>query len=100
MKCVNCGASRFTEERVSLAGGVSAKAWKCSKCGELVLEPKAAQKALLLNKLQRGVSVKIGVLGNSLVMRFPQELVRLLGLKKGSLVTVRPEGSGKIVVTT
>lgn len=100
MKCINCGASRFVEERVSLAGGVSAKAWKCLKCGELVLEPQAAQKALLFNKLRRGVKVKVGVLGNSLVMRFPKELVQLIGLKKGSEVTVRPEGRGKVVVTT
>ena len=99
MKCISCGKKRFVETRVSLAGGIQAKAWKCKNCGEMLLEPKATQKALLLNKLRRGVKVKVGVLGKSLMMRFPRELVQLIGIKKGSEMVVSAEGSKKVVVT-
>ncbi len=54
MKCVICGSKDIFETTEVLAGGIRAKAWKCRKCGETLLEPKAAQKALLLNKLRRG----------------------------------------------
>lgn len=101
MKCMVCGFSgKFVETTVSLAPGVRATAWKCGKCGEVVLEPEAAQKALLLNKLRHGVKVTIGRLGNSLVMRFPAEIAQLAGLKKGSKVTVYPENAKKVVVST
>ena len=99
MKCVKCGAKSFVETSVSLAEGIEAIAWKCKKCGEVILEPEAAQKALLLNKLKHGVKVKIGQLGKSLIMRFPSELAQLIGLKKGSQIIVYPENSKKVVLT-
>ncbi|GEM_PF-6891672 len=99
MKCVMCRGKKFKETRVSLAPGISATAWSCQTCGELVLEPKAAQTALMLNKLRHGVTVKVGVLGKSLVMRFPAEVANLFGLKKGTRVRVYPESQDKVVLT-
>mgnify|MGYP001604512722 CR=1 FL=1 len=91
MKCFSCGATKFSETAVSLDFGVKARAWKCAKCGELVLEPQAAEKALLFNKLKKGAQVRVGVLGSSTFMRFPAEVSRLLGLHKGSRVLARPK---------
>lgn len=99
MKCTSCGKKNFVETRVSLAAGITAKGWKCNSCGEIILEPEATQKALLLNKLHHGVKVRVGLLGKSLVMRFPAKLAEAFDLKKGSVVEVKSEGSKKIVVT-
>ncbi len=90
MKCFSCGGTKFSETAVSLGFGVKSRAWKCAKCGELVLEPQAAERALLLNKLKNGVEVKVGMLGASKVMRFPSAVSRLLGLRKGSRVLAKP----------
>ncbi len=100
MKCIRCDRKKFFETTVRLFGGISAKAWECKNCGEAVLDPEATEKALLLNRLSKGINVKVGSLGNSLVMRFPAELVELIGLKKGSKVTVKPDGFNKVIVTT
>ncbi|MEK6923732.1 MAG: AbrB/MazE/SpoVT family DNA-binding domain-containing protein [Candidatus Micrarchaeota archaeon] len=100
MKCYACGGKNFAEERVSLSGGISAQAWKCRKCGEVVIEPQAAQKALLLNKLKRGVEITVGQLGSSLVMRFPAEVAELAGISKGSKVKIYPESPRRLVVTS
>lgn len=99
MKCPTCGKSRFTETTVRLAGGIRAQAFKCNACGELILEPKATQKALLLNKLSHGVRVTVGKLGNSLVIRFPAEITELAGLRKGQKLTVTPTQDGKITLS-
>ena len=99
MKCVKCAGKNFIETNINLAEGVKAIAWKCKSCGEMLLETQAAKKALLLNKLRHGVRVKIGKLGANLVMRFPNELTQLIGLKKGSEVMLYPSDGKKVVVT-
>ncbi len=99
-KCFNCGSRNIIETKISLAGGIKARAWKCVKCGEAILDSGDAQKALLYNKLKRGVKVKVGMLGNSLVMRFPAEITRLTGLKKGQKITVTPKENGEISLST
>ncbi len=100
MKCFNCGSKNYAETSVLLEGGIRARAWKCGKCGETILDPEAAQKALLLNKLKKGIEVTVGQLGNSLVMRFPAEIAQLTGLKKGKKITVYPQDEKKMVVST
>ena len=48
--CPYCKIPMPRAKDETLFGGIKAAAWKCPKCGEGILEPKAAQKALLLNK--------------------------------------------------
>lgn len=98
MNCVKCGGKKFVETSVHLAQGIKAKAWKCTRCGEMLIEPSAAQRALLLNKLKHGTEVTVGQLGNSLVMRFPADITSVTGLKKGSKVKVYAEDDDKLTV--
>lgn len=73
--------------------------WKCSKCGKTYLDSADAQKALLLNKLKKGVEVKVGQLGNSRVFRFPAKISQLLGLRAGAYVKATPKlQDGKMVL--
>ncbi|MFH1246747.1 MAG: hypothetical protein V1644_00040 [Candidatus Micrarchaeota archaeon] len=99
MKCIFCGKrTKYREIVVTLQGGVPSKAWQCVTCKDYYLDPEATQKVLLLNKLQRGVSVKMGKLGNSIFFRFPADVVRLFNLKKGKEATARVvSNKGKLV---
>ena len=76
--------------------GLKVRGWECSKCKDAVLHPEDAQRTLLLSKLKRGLSVKIGELGSSLVVRIPKEEAKLYKLSKGEHVTIRAESDNKL----
>jgi len=69
--------------------GMAVRSWECLKCSEVVLHPEDAQKMLTLNKMRKGVSVKIGELGSSLVVRIPKELVSIYNLSKGEEIKIK-----------
>ncbi|MBI1971682.1 MAG: AbrB/MazE/SpoVT family DNA-binding domain-containing protein [Candidatus Aenigmarchaeota archaeon] len=104
MKCV-CGGEA---ERVKLEVkpyGVSIgyyPGYRCNKCGEEWFDEKTAedieQKAKKLGLFGLETKGKVGVAGNSLVVRVPKHVAKFLGLKKGSIVRVEPEGKDKIIV--
>ncbi len=101
MKCFACERkSMFIEKYIFLEPGhIRCRSWECTRCGEAYLDSGPAQQSLLLNKLQRGLKVKIGQLGNSEIFRFPADVVKLLGLKKGGEVTARViSNKGKLVL--
>ena len=92
--CTKCDA--VMRKRVMTVEGVKVRTWECPKCKDTVLHPEDAQRMLMLNKLRKGLTVKIGELGSSLVVRIPKEIVKHYNLAKGGQVTVKAEGDNKI----
>jgi hypothetical protein len=78
--------------------GHKCRGWKC-ECGEDTLYTPDAQKILILNKIKHGVSVKVGELGESLIIRFPKEFVEAYKIKKGNKVMLRLKDSNKIEIS-
>src|SRR3989344_5789103 len=77
----------------------SFSAYRCTKCGEEWFDEKTAEKierrAKKLGLFGLEANGKVGVAGNSLVVRVPKYMAKFLNLKKGSLVKVEPEGKDK-----
>ena len=69
--------------------GTNVRVWECAKCDEVILHPEDAQRMLVLNKLKNGLSVKIGELGNSLVVRIPKELAVMYKMTKGGEIRLK-----------
>lgn len=69
--------------------GFRVRGWKCPKCREEIYLGEDINKVLVYNKLKKGIPVKIGSLGSSLVMRIPKEISSAFGIKKGKEVILR-----------
>lgn len=67
------------------------RGWKCNKCGKEYIHPEDSLKVSRLEKLKKEkVRVKVGVVGQSMVIRIPKELSGIYGLKRGESVTLTP----------
>ncbi len=100
MNCVFCEKrTEYKEIVVTLQpGNIKCRAWKCMSCKEYYMDSGPVQQSVLLNKLQRGIKVKIGQLGNSAFFRFPADVTRLFNFKKGKEVTARVvSNKGKLI---
>ncbi|HLC77344.1 MAG TPA: hypothetical protein VJH04_04030 [archaeon] len=89
-----CGG-RMKREKMPMEG-LEVRAWKCVKCKEIVLHPEDAQKMLVLNKMKHGIPVKIGELGESLIIRFPKEVAEFYKISKGGEVILKAENKNKL----
>lgn len=73
------------------------RGWKCNKCGKEYVHPEDSFKVSRLEKLKKEtVKVKVGVVGQSMVIRIPKELSGLYGLKRGEEVTLTPDTLRKL----
>lgn len=97
MKCVNC--DEWAEETSIVIDGFKMRAWKCDKCGEEYLDSEDAEKALIINKFKRGTKVKVGTLGESIIVRIPKELAQAVGLTKGAEVEIKSKDAKHIELT-
>ncbi len=74
----------------------------CTKCGETIFSMKEA-KRIEVEAKKRGVwgltaKTKIGISGNSLDVRIDKHIADFLNLRKGTEVTLHPEGKDKLVI--
>ena len=104
VKCV-CGSEAQRVKLEVKPYGVSIgsyQGYKCEKCGEEWFEEKTAEeieiKAKKLGLFGLEAKSKVGVAGNSLVVRVPKHMAKFLGIKKGSLVKVEPDGKDRLIV--
>jgi len=67
------------------------RGWKCGKCGEEYIHPEDSVKISQIEKLKKGVSVVVGQLGASRIIRIPKEFVDIYSLEKGEQVQLVPE---------
>lgn len=86
-RCLKCNLV-MKRKQFSIEGA-NVRGWECVKCNETSLHPDDAQKMLLLSKLKRGLAVKVGRLGKSLVVRIPKEMAQLYKLSKGENIMVK-----------
>lgn len=93
-KCTNCNS--LMRKKSLLIEGANVRGWGCVKCKDIVLHPEDAQRMLMLNKLKRGLPVKIGELGSNLVVRIPKEIASLYKLSKGEQIIIKAENDKKI----
>src|SRR3989338_11496766 len=87
--CTRCNS--LMKKKNLIIEGVSVRGWECLKCKDTVLHPEDAQRMLLVSKLRRGLSVKVGELGKSLVVRIPKDVAKLYNLSKGGQITMKAE---------
>lgn len=96
MKC-QCGKS--TDETHLNIDGFKIKAWKCESCGEEYLDSAEAQFLLMMKKMQKKPhTAKVGVLGDSYIIRIPKEIVEYMQIKKGEKAKISLAGPHEILV--
>ena len=78
--------------------GMSVRAWECPKCKETVLHPEDAQKMLVFNKLRHGIPVKVGKLGEALMVRIPKEFAQFYSIQKGGGLILKGEDESRFEV--
>ena len=78
--------------------GMSVRAWECRKCNETVLHPEDAQKMLVFNKLKHGIPVKVGKLGEALMVRIPKEFAQFYSIQKGGGLILKGEDESRFEV--
>lgn len=93
-KCVNCNLIMKKKEVV--VEGIKVRGWECPKCNETVLHPEDAQKMFVFNKLKKGLKVKVGSLGQNLIMRFPKEAAEFYRINKGKDIILKAENFKRI----
>ena len=74
--------------------GVEVDSLHCKKCGFNITNENVLNKAIVSLKEQMAKEVKIIEIGTGLGIRFPNEIVKSLKLKKGEEVIVKPEKGG------
>ena len=97
MKCFKCGSEVKADRREFNIMGFKVGGWKCPKCREEYYEGDDINKVFVYNKLKKGIPVKVGALGNSLVMRLPKEVSSVLEIKKGQEVILRVRDNELVV---
>jgi len=95
-RCTQCN-SRMTK-KTFVVEGMNSRGWECVKCRAAVLHPEDAQKMLLFTKLKKGMAVRVGELGKSLVVRIPKDFAGLYKLSKGEQITIKAETDTKIEI--
>lgn len=96
-KCFKCNSIVNTKKRVFNIIGFKVRGWKCPKCKEEYYEGDDINKVLVYNKLKKGIPVKVGVLGSSLVMRIPKEVSETFNIKKGKEVVLKVKDNELVV---
>lgn len=96
LKCADCGT--WVAPTFLNINKIRVRGWRCPKCGMEILYEADAEPLLVLNKLKRGVSAKLGKVGNSLVVRVPKEFVNFFNLEKGGKVLLKAQDKKKIAI--
>ncbi len=77
--------------------GFEVDAWKCPKCKETIYDEKEIQPILQYNKLKQAkkeLTMKVGTLGKSKILRLPKIAEQIYDINKGEKVPfeLKPEG--------
>lgn len=92
--CIAC--NKEMKKKMFKMEGIDVRGWECPHCHDSVLHQEDAQKMFLLNKLKKGLPIKIGALGNSLILRIPKEIENHYKLSKGEQITMKGENGRKL----
>ena len=93
-KCTKCGI--VMKKRKMVIEGFETRSWQCRKCKEIILHSEDAQKMLVFNKIKKGIPIKVGSLGESLIIRFPKEVAEFYKITKGEEIILKAENKKKL----
>ena len=98
---IKCECNGNMKKIITKWKGIEVRGWKCIECGEELINPSDAQKALEIEKARRknGLTVKLRKVGKSNVVTVPQAIVEVENLKSGQQLRWSIEGK-KLVLTT
>ena len=97
---IGCPCGGATKNIQTKWKGIPVRAWKCSKCGEEILHPLDAEKALTLAKAMKNkeFSVKIRKVGRSLTMTLPEKLAKYIDAHDGTIASWEINSKKELVV--
>ncbi|UCE72939.1 MAG: AbrB/MazE/SpoVT family DNA-binding domain-containing protein [Methanomassiliicoccales archaeon] len=99
-RAMECNCGELTKESHTNIQGYRVKSWKCPKCGEEYIDSSDAEYVLLAGKTQKiPIRVRIGVLGESFIIRIPREIVDLMHITRGNVVTITVAGRRDFLVS-
>lgn len=93
MKCPICKLE-MKKVKFDIGYGTEVNSLHCETCGFNITNDKTLNKALISLKEKMTKEVKIIEIGTGLGIRFPNEVVRNLKLKKGEEIIIKPEKGG------
>lgn len=97
IKC-ECGGSM--EKIKTEWKGIVVRGWKCKRCGEEVLNPIDAQKALEIERARKGnkLKVKLRKVGKSDVVTVPSIIKEIEKLRRGQELEWSIEGKKLVLI--
>lgn len=100
MKLV-CECGGESQEALMAWKGIKVRSWKCGKCGEELINPLDAQRALEIVRARKNkeLTVKLRKVGKSTVITVPQILKDTYNIDERKKVEWSVEGEGKFSVT-
>lgn len=93
-ECTNCNIVMKKKELI--VEKIKVRGWECPKCKETVLHPEDAQKMFIFNKLKGGLQIKVGELGNSLIIRIPKEAAEFYKITKGKNIILKADDFNRL----
>ena len=97
-KCPQC-KTELKKTIFDVGYGVNVESLHCEKCGFNITEDNKLQEAICSLREQMSKEIKVIKVGTGLGVRFPNEVVKNLKLKKGEDILLKPEVNGmKLVV--
>ena len=74
------------------------RGWRCS-CGRSYVRPEDSLKISNLERLKKkGVKVKVGMVGQSIMIRIPRSLSEIYGFRKGKEIQLVPENLKRLEI--
>ena len=97
---INCTCGGHMKTINTTWKDIDVRGWKCAKCGEELINPEDAQKALEIERARKKnlLTVKLRKVGKSSVVTIPRTLIEAENLKEGQKMEWKLE-QGKLVLT-
>lgn len=92
--CIECRSRR--EERTGVIGGVSQRYWKCTRCGDEVVDMEQLHEAAEKWRTLKGAT--FSKWGAAVAIRIPKELARQQKIRAGQEALIAPEKTGFRVI--
>ena len=97
-KRIPCECGSFATAGAIQYKEYSVRGWKCKKCKREYIHPEDSLKISRMEKLKKGISVTVGQLGASYIIRIPKNVAEIYKIKKRESVTIVPERTNSIEI--
>ncbi|HLC36763.1 MAG TPA: AbrB/MazE/SpoVT family DNA-binding domain-containing protein [archaeon] len=90
MNCIKC-SGKMIEKKDITPEGVEYKYFKCTECGEEIVNMKQLHNVAEKYREMKKFTVKLSKWGESIGIRIPKELIKKYKLKKNEEISLIPE---------